>query len=63
MEGETPMMRRLVEVPCVVLHRLWWVPYWNQSLFLCCPIQAMCSRSPKFAAWYWETNNLVKGEG
>lgn len=44
----------VVNLPCVVLHRLWWVPVWNRSYFLSCPVAWACSRSKRFAEWYWE---------
>lgn len=47
-------MRWLIEQPCWVLHRLWWLPVWNRSLLLCCPIQWACSKFPKFERWYWK---------
>lgn len=47
-------LRWLVELPCVVLHRMWWVPGWNRSAWLGCPLAAAHSRYPRFAHWYWK---------
>lgn len=42
-------------LPCVILHRLWWVPVWNRSAFLACPLVVLTShRHPRIAAWYWK---------
>lgn len=47
-------MRRLVELPCAVLHRLWWLPIWNQSALLACPISWLTSHSVRFRHWFWD---------
>lgn len=44
---------RVVVAPCWVLHRLWWLPIWNRSALLTCPIAWACRRSERFAAWFW----------
>lgn len=47
-------MRRLAELPCIILHRLWWVPLWNRSYLLSCPIGWLTSHSTRFRHWFWE---------
>jgi hypothetical protein len=47
-------MRRLLELPCWLLHRMWSVPVWNRSVFLNCPITWACHRFPRFERWYWD---------
>lgn len=46
--------RTLVELPCMILHRTWWIPIWNRSATLTCPISVACSKSPRFADWYFQ---------
>ena len=46
-------MRWAVNLLCLVLHRMWWVPLWNRSLFLACPGAWLASRSARFRRWYW----------
>lgn len=48
------VVEAVIEAPCWVLHRLWWLPIWNRSLLLNCPIAWACNRSARFAAWYWQ---------
>lgn len=45
---------KLIELPCAVLHRMWWVPLWNRSAFLSCPVSWMCNHSDQFRTWYWD---------
>lgn len=47
-------LRHLVQAPCVVLHRMWWIPGWNRSAWLTCPIAQLCHHSPRFNNWFWE---------
>jgi hypothetical protein len=47
----------LLGAVCWVLHRLWWLPIWNRSALLACPIAWACSRSLRFDRWYWQRPN------
>lgn len=55
-------MRALIEAPCWLFHRLWWVPLWNQSHFLVCPISWACHHSKRFDRWFWNEAHRAPGD-
>lgn len=49
----TRLAETIVEAPCMLAHRLWWVPLLNRSTLLTCPVAWLTSHSPRFARWYF----------
>ncbi len=45
--------RWLVEKACSMFHSTWWIPGWNRSVFLSCPISWLTRRSARFDRWFW----------
>lgn len=42
----------LVEQPCWLFHRLWWVPGLNRTVLFTCPLNFALHRSRRFRVWY-----------
>lgn len=50
-------MRTLIERLCVPFHYTWWVPVWNRSYLLSCPVGWLSRHSPIFRRWFWDIDD------
>lgn len=51
----------LVSNACDALfHHLWWLPLWNRSAFLACPVSWFCNHSRRFDQWFWQPADDVE---